>query len=112
MAPPPVLLIHGFGSSFEHGWRHPGWAELLKESGRRVIGVDLLGHGGAEKPHAPAAYADVEARVAATIAAEDQVDVVGFSAGAGVALRLLAGDPDGFRRGAGPGGGNGLRKAP
>jgi pimeloyl-ACP methyl ester carboxylesterase len=112
MAAPPVLLIHGFGSSFEHGWRHPGWADLLKESGRRVIGVDLLGHGGAEKPHDPAAYADVEARVAATIAAEDQVDVVGFSAGAGVALRLLAGDPDRFRRGAVLGVGDGLLKAP
>src|SRR3981081_2630640 len=93
MAAPPVLLIHGFGSSYEHGWRHPGWADLLQESGRRVIGVDLLGHGNAEKPHDPAAYADVEARVAGPIAAEDQVDVGGFSAGAGGARGLPAPDP-------------------
>jgi pimeloyl-ACP methyl ester carboxylesterase len=97
---PPVLLIHGFGSSYEHGWRHPGWVDLLQESGRRVIGVDLLGHGSSEKPHDPAEYAGVESRVAAAVAAEDQVDVVGFSAGAGVALHLMANEPGRFRRGA------------
>jgi pimeloyl-ACP methyl ester carboxylesterase len=112
MPAPPVLLIHGFGSSYEHGWRHPGWADLLQESGRRVIGVDLLGHGNAEKPHDPAAYADVEARVAGAVAAEDQLDVVGFSAGAGVALRLLADDPGRFRKAAVLGVGDGLLKPP
>ena len=97
---PPVLLIHGFGSSYEHGWRHPGWVDLLQDSGRRVIAVDLLGHGTSEKPHDPAAYADVETRVADAIEAEDQVDVAGFSAGAGIALRLMADDPGRFRRAA------------
>jgi len=109
---PPVLLIHGFGSSYEHGWRRPGWVDLLQDAGRRVIGVDLLGHGSAEKPHDPAAYAGVEARVAAAVAGEEQVDVVGFSAGAQVALRLLADDPPRFRKGAVLGVGNSLLKPP
>lgn len=109
---PPVLLIHGFGSSYEHGWRHPGWVDLLQESGHRVIGVDLLGHGNAEKLHDPAAYGDVEARVASSIAAEDQVDIVGFSAGASVALRLLASDPARFRKGVVLGVGDGLLAPP
>lgn len=98
MEKPPVLLIHGFGSSYEHGWKQTGWPDLLAEAGREVIGVDLLGHGGAEKPHDPAAYADVEALVAAAIAERPLVDVVGFSAGAAVALSLLSDSPERFRK--------------
>jgi pimeloyl-ACP methyl ester carboxylesterase len=108
MEKPPVLLIHGFGSSFEHGWKQTGWPDLLSEAGREVIGVDLLGHGGAQKPHDPAAYADVEALVAAAIADRPQVDVVGFSAGAAVALRLLSDTPDRFRKAALMGIGDGI----
>src|SRR5439155_19265427 len=54
----PVVLVHGFGSSFEHGWREPGWADILADGGREVIGVDLLGHGESSKPLDPAAYRD------------------------------------------------------
>src|SRR5579859_1149770 len=39
----PVLLVHGFASSAEHGWREPGWVDLISEGGRDVIAVDLLG---------------------------------------------------------------------
>ena len=55
---PPVVLVHGFGTSFELTWVHNGWVDLLADEGREVIGVDLLGHGGAPKPHDPAEYAD------------------------------------------------------
>src|SRR5215218_8867716 len=41
----PVVLVHGWGGSFEATWRAPGWEALLEDAGRRVIGVDLLGHG-------------------------------------------------------------------
>ena len=57
MADVPVVLVHGFASSFERNWREPGWVDLLEEEGRSVIGVDLLGHGQAAKPADPAAYA-------------------------------------------------------
>jgi pimeloyl-ACP methyl ester carboxylesterase len=106
MEKPPVLLIHGFGSSFDHGWRKIGWPDLLGEAGREVIGVDLLGHGGAEKPHDPAAYAEVEARVTGAIASQALVDVIGFSAGAAIALRLMADTPGRFRKAAVMGIGN------
>src|SRR5690348_4182850 len=56
----PILLVHGLGSSFEHGWRAPGWADLIADANRTVIPVDLLGHGTAEAPHDPAAYAHLE----------------------------------------------------
>jgi len=94
----PVLLVHGFASSAEHNWRRPGWLDLLAESGRETIAVDLLGHGQAPRPTSPADYAPVEARVAAAISGYPQVDAVGFSAGAHILLRLAAAEPDRFGR--------------
>ena len=43
--------------------RHSGFTELLRDAGRTVIGVDLLGHGTAPKPHDPEAYDDLTTRV-------------------------------------------------
>ncbi len=94
----PVLLVHGFASSAEHNWRQPGWLDLLADAGRETIAVDLLGHGTAPRPTDPADYASVEARVAAEISDCEQVDAVGFSAGAHVLLRLAAERPGQFRR--------------
>jgi pimeloyl-ACP methyl ester carboxylesterase len=94
----PVLLVHGFASSAEHNWRHPGWLDLLEEAGRETVAVDLLGHGRSPRPTSPADYESVESRVAAEIAGYEMVDAVGFSAGAHVLLRLAAGEPRRFRR--------------
>jgi len=103
----PVLLVHGFASSAERNWRDPGWLDLLAETGREVVAVDLLGHGRAPRPASPADYASVEARVAGAISGYEQVDAVGFSVGAQVLLRLAAVEPRQFRRiallGIGPG---------
>jgi len=95
---PPVLLVHGFASSAEHNWRQPGWLDLLADCGRETIAVDLPGHGRAPRPADPADYQDVEAHVAAAVADYDQLDAIGFSAGAHVLLRLAADQPDRFRR--------------
>ena len=94
----PVLLVHGFASSAEHNWRRPGWLDLLADAGRETIAVDLLGHGRAPRPTDPAEYEAVEDRVAAEISGYEQVDAVGFSAGAHVLLRLAAERPGQFRR--------------
>jgi pimeloyl-ACP methyl ester carboxylesterase len=93
-----VLLVHGFASSFERNWREPGWVDILQDEGRQVIGVDLLGHGEAEKPHDPAAYADLESAVVAALPAEGQVDAIGFSLGAHLLLRIASRTPERFRR--------------
>jgi pimeloyl-ACP methyl ester carboxylesterase len=97
---PPVLLVHGFASSFEHGWREPGWVDILGDAGREVIGVDLLGHGDAPKPHEPAAYTDgLIDSVRAELPADGRpVDGVGFSLGAVQLLRLAVEDPSRFHR--------------
>ncbi|MGW0590588.1 alpha/beta fold hydrolase [Streptosporangium sp. NPDC002607] len=90
MSPPPVLLVHGFASSFEHGWRRTGWADVLADEGREVVGVDLPGHGLAGRSTDPADYRDVEDRVSAAVTGHPVVDAMGFSAGAAVLLHLAA----------------------
>ena len=62
-----------------------------------VIGVDLLGHGEAPKPHDPAAYADLTTRIV-DVLPDEPVDAVGFSLGAITLLRLAARRPERFRR--------------
>src|SRR4051812_50128438 len=82
----PVLLVHGFASSFDRNWREPGWADLLSEAGRQVIGIDLLGHGSADKPHDPAAYAHLHESLIAALPEEGPADAVGVSVGARLGL--------------------------
>jgi pimeloyl-ACP methyl ester carboxylesterase len=93
----PVMLIHGWGGSFAETWERPGVTALLADAGRDVIGVDLLGHGTAPKPHDPAAYADLEARILDALP-DSPVDAVGFSLGALTLLRAAIADPTRFRR--------------
>ena len=56
----PVLLIHGFASSIEVNWMHPGWFKTLGEAGYRVIAIENRGHGASDKPQKPEAYATIE----------------------------------------------------
>ncbi|TML12230.1 MAG: alpha/beta fold hydrolase [Actinobacteria bacterium] len=97
MAGPPVAFLHGFGTSYEQTWVHNGWVDLLRDVGRDSIGIDLLGHGSAPKPHDPAAYAELEERVLDDLPPEP-VDAVGFSLGARTLLWLAGTYPDRFRR--------------
>ena len=94
---PPVLLVHGFGTSFELTWVANGWVDLLTDEGREVIGVDLLGHGDAPKPTDPEAYADLGQRVRDALPAEGPVDAIGFSLGAKTLLQVAAESPHRFR---------------
>ncbi len=91
----PVVLVHGWGGSFAATWQRSGFTELLRDAGRDVIGVDLLGHGTAPKPHDPAAYADLGTRVLDALPAQP-VDAIGFSLGGLTLLRLAAEHPQRF----------------
>lgn len=94
----PVLLVHGFASSFERNWRETGWVDLLTEAGREVVSVDLLGHGGSAKPHEPDAYRNLERSLREVLPAEGRVDAVGFSLGASLLLQVAATEPHRFGR--------------
>ncbi len=94
----PVVLVHGWGGSFATTWQGPGWEALLADAGRTVIGVDLLGHGSAPKPHDPEAYADLTTRVLEAMPSDGPVDAIGFSLGARTLLELAARAPERFSR--------------
>jgi pimeloyl-ACP methyl ester carboxylesterase len=92
---PPVVLVHGFATSAARTWGDNGWIDLLRDAGREVVAIDLLGHGTADKPHDPAAYAEVESLVAAQLP-DGPIDAIGFSMGARVLLTVAADQPDRF----------------
>lgn len=93
----PVVLVHGWGGSYVSTWRMSGFADLLEDAGRTVIGVDLLGHGSAPKPHDPEAYSDLTSRVLEA-APESPCDFVGFSLGAMTLLQLAIDHPERVHR--------------
>jgi pimeloyl-ACP methyl ester carboxylesterase len=90
--------VHGFASSFAHGWEHNGWTDLLADAGRKVVRVDLPGHGQSPPTTDPAAFADVQGTLAEAIAPHAPVDAVGFSTGARLLLGLAAEDPGHLRK--------------
>lgn len=96
-AGPPIAFLHGFGTSFDQTWVQNGWVDLFADIGRESVGVDLLGHGRAPKPHDSGAYAELEAHALAQLPAEP-VDAVGFSLGARTLLWLAGTYPERFRR--------------
>jgi pimeloyl-ACP methyl ester carboxylesterase len=93
----PIVLLHGFATSSARTWGDNGWLDLLADAGRETVPIDLLGHGTADKPHDPAAYADLEGFVADRLP-EGPVDAVAFSMGARLLLGLAGDQPGRFRR--------------
>jgi pimeloyl-ACP methyl ester carboxylesterase len=94
---PPIVLVHGWAGSFRRTWGDTPLLPLLEDAGREVIGVDLLGHGEAPKPHDPAAYADLTLRVIDALP-DGPVCAVGFSMGSLTLLQLACRQPDRFER--------------
>lgn len=97
---PPVVLVHGWGGSFDRTWVSTGVSMIIEEEGRPVLGVDLLGHGSAPKSHDPADYADLTDLVVDVlpggVSGDAPVDAVGFSMGALTLLQMLARYPNRF----------------
>jgi pimeloyl-ACP methyl ester carboxylesterase len=93
----PVALIHGWGGSFATTWERSGFTALLADAGVPVIGIDLLGHGTAPKPHDPDRYDDLTTRIVDALP-DEPVDAIGFSLGAMTLLRLAIDHPERFHR--------------
>ncbi len=88
----PIVLIHGYSASMR--W-FDDLAPLLSDR-HRVIRVDLLGHGGSEKPGAGYSIEDQANAIALALADLHVKDatVVGHSLGATVATALAELSPD------------------
>ncbi|WP_415840229.1 alpha/beta fold hydrolase, partial [Nocardiopsis gilva] len=101
-ARPPVLLVHGFGSSYEMNWERTGWPGVLTVEGLRVIGLDLRGHGGSDKPRDDDAYlpevfaTDFERLLDALDV--PRVDIVSYSMGSRVTWEFALTRPERVRR--------------
>lgn len=108
---PPVFLIHGFGSSTELNWVKTGWVRALNSAGRRVISVDLPGHGGSSAPLDLDSYTPSKIRAdllqilvdygIKPLAADDPtsgVDLLGYSLGARLSWEFGATQPELVRR--------------
>jgi pimeloyl-ACP methyl ester carboxylesterase len=85
-----VVLVHGFASNRDEGWRRTGWTAALQARGARCVAIDQRGHGQSAKPHDPVAYAP-DAMARDVLALMDHLglrsaDLVGYSLGARTAL--------------------------
>lgn len=92
----PLLLLHGgLGSIDMFGPVLPRLAQ-----GRQVIGVDLHGHGRTALGSRPISLVDMGRDMATLLRAlgYEQVDVLGYSMGGGVAFQLAAQHPQMVRR--------------
>ncbi len=97
----PLVLVHGFSSDSQQ-WIDHGLAAAFAAPGHRVIMPDLRGHGASARPHEASAYPpdvladDGLALVRALGLGDNGYDLVGYSLGGRVVLRMLV-------RGARPG---------
>jgi pimeloyl-ACP methyl ester carboxylesterase len=93
-----ILLLHGYASNRNEGWRRTGWYGAFERRGTRVIGLDQRGHGESEKLYEPQAYE--RAKLASdALALLDHLgvgrcDVFGYSMGTRTALQLALDAPD------------------
>ncbi len=103
----PILLIHGFSSSSKLNWEDTGWIAALLDAGRRVITVDLPGHGRSGAPEDMDSYSPSRIRADLLQIAFDAgarplepgnpssgLDVIGYSLGSRLAWEFGATQPE------------------
>jgi pimeloyl-ACP methyl ester carboxylesterase len=94
----PVVLIHGYTGSAEGNWFSNGIAQALAAN-RRVIAIDVRGHGKSDKPHDAALYGERLWKDVIELMdhlAIERAHVHGYSMGGALVTRLLANHPERF----------------
>jgi pimeloyl-ACP methyl ester carboxylesterase len=93
----PIILVHGFASTKEVNWVHPGWVTTLTRAGRRAIALDNRGHGASSKLYAPADYHTSQmaedVRALMDHLGIKRADVMGYSMGARITAFLALAAP-------------------
>ncbi|MEQ1670285.1 MAG: alpha/beta hydrolase [Hyphomicrobium sp.] len=94
----PILLIHGFASNIAMNWTAPGWVEVLRRAGYRVIAFDNRGHGHSAKLYDLADYGSPlmaeDARRLLDHLGIKRAHVMGYSMGARIAAFLAIAHPE------------------
>ena len=93
----PVLLIHGYTSDIDSGWRNRGVINGLISAGYRVVAYDNRGHGKSDKPKDVSMYGlnmVEDGRRLLDYLDIDRAHVVGYSMGARLANKLRELHPD------------------
>jgi pimeloyl-ACP methyl ester carboxylesterase len=94
----PILLIHGFGSNYAVNWQATGWISTLTNDGRRVVAMDVRGHGQSAKlytveAYSPALMADDAANFIRHVGIAP-TDVMGYSMGGRISAMLAVRHPE------------------
>src|SRR5258708_20120091 len=97
----PILVIDGCGSNRGVNWRATGWIDVLKRDGRRVIALDVRGHGESAKLHDGGDYRmeklSADARNLLDHLGLARADLMGYSMGARIAAWLALANPGSVR---------------
>ncbi len=92
----PVVLLHGITGTAASNWGAAGIIDRLAEE-FQVIAVDQRGHGKSDKPHDPASYGERMALDVVDLLDHmklQQANVVGYSMGGFITMKLIALAPD------------------
>lgn len=92
---PPVVMIHGFSSDLDSGWKETNWVETLRHNYRLIL-LDCRGHGKSDKPHGDSDYGlkmiDDVIKLMDHLSIE-KANFFGYSMGASIIFRLLLSTP-------------------
>ncbi|HEY8004940.1 MAG TPA: alpha/beta hydrolase [Phenylobacterium sp.] len=92
-----IVLVHGFASNRNEGWRRTGWYGAFERRRTRVIALDQRGHGESAKLYDPEDYA--RGKLAADVLAlmdhlgVRRADLFGYSMGTRTALAAAIAAP-------------------
>jgi pimeloyl-ACP methyl ester carboxylesterase len=93
-----VILIHGFVSNRNEGWKRTGWYQAFERRRIRVIALDQRGHGESAKLYEPEGYG--RDKLAGDVLAlmdylgVPRAEVFGYSMGARTALAVALAAPE------------------
>lgn len=93
-----LLLLHGFASNRNEGWKRTGWYSALERRGIRCIALDQRGHGESVKSHEAADYGRLNLAADAFALLDHlgvgRCDILGYSMGTRTALQMAIDAPD------------------
>jgi pimeloyl-ACP methyl ester carboxylesterase len=93
-----IVLLHGFTSNRNEGWRRTGWYGAFERRRMRVVALDQRGHGESAKLYEPEAYTRAKLAADALLLMDhldiERADLFGYSMGTRTALQAAIDAPE------------------